>query len=57
MEKDQFNAKFDIAIHNALRQRFDQIKVPEDHVILESWKAFQTKLDFNRIETQELKSR
>jgi len=48
VEKDQFNAKFDIAFDNALRQSFDQIKPPEDHVILKSWKVFQTKLESQR---------
>lgn len=50
MEKDYFDAKFDTAFHNALKMSFDQIKVPEDHIILDSWKNFQLKLDINRIE-------
>jgi hypothetical protein len=45
VDKDQLNAKFDIAFHNALRHSYEQIKLPEDHVILESWKVIRSKLE------------
>lgn len=44
----QFNTKFDIAFHNALRQSIDLIEMPEDHIILESWHIFQSKLESHR---------
>jgi hypothetical protein len=44
MNQTQFDKKFDIAFHNALQQSFDQIKIPEAHIILESWRVLQKKL-------------
>jgi hypothetical protein len=44
MNQTQFDKKFDIAFHNALQQSFAQIKPPEAHIILESWKSLQQKL-------------
>jgi hypothetical protein len=44
MNQTQFDKKFDIAFHNAIQQSFAQIKLPENHIILESWKSLQQKL-------------
>jgi hypothetical protein len=52
VDKDHFNTIFDIAFHNALRQSYEQIKLPEDHVILESWKVFQKNSNQISIENQ-----
>jgi hypothetical protein len=52
LDNAQFDTKFDIAFHNALRQCYRQINLPEDNVILESWKVLQSKLASYCIEPQ-----
>jgi hypothetical protein len=54
MDKDQFNEKFDIAFHNALLRSFAQIKIPEPHIILESWMVLQEKLAPYQIAEQKI---
>jgi hypothetical protein len=54
MDKDHFNEKFDIAFHNALHRSFTEIKLPEPHIIMESWMVLQKKLAPFRIAEQEI---
>lgn len=52
MTKVQFDAKFDAAFHNALRHSYQQIAMPDENAILESWRTLQTKLTSYRLEPQ-----
>jgi hypothetical protein len=54
MDLAQFNKKFDVAFCNALHRSFAQIKSPETHIILESWKSLQEKLALYRIDEPEI---
>jgi hypothetical protein len=54
MNKEQFNKKFDIAFHNALIRSFTEIKLPEPHIIMESWMVLQKKFAAYPISEQEI---
>ncbi|WP_155702507.1 hypothetical protein [Paenibacillus psychroresistens] len=54
MDKNLFDGKFNAAFQNALHRSFSEIKLPEPHIILESWVSLQKSLAFNQMETQKI---
>jgi hypothetical protein len=52
MDREQFNDKFNVAFQNALHRSFTEIKLPEPHIIIESWITLQKSIAFKQMETQ-----